>query len=199
MKIIVTFEKFLNERKNSESTDNPLYLCDDKKLPKNIKYRTGDEYGKKPTTEMQKKINATKHFITSLPDKTKVYYVNFEIARDATYFNDLVEGGNEYAYPNFVPKGEIWIDDVFMPSGGKNDKKLKARTEQIMTHEAIERKKMQEDPNREYFKETTKTKTNKTGEEGAHIDANEIEKQVRNGKITAKETIEKFYKKNEKL
>lgn len=188
-----TFEKFINEKSKENIKTN--YFCDEKNLPKNIKHRTGEEYGKKPTPEMQKKIDATKHLITSLPDEAKVYYVNFEIAKDVVHFGDLVEGGNECAYPNFIPRNEIWIDDVFKPSGGKSDKQLKTRTNQIMAHEAIERKKMLDDPNREYFKKTSKTRINKEGEDGAHIDANKIEKQIRNGKITSKEAIEKFYKK----
>lgn len=192
MKNLVNRDLFLTE-KNKNKKDTAKYLCDEKDLSKNIKHRTGAEYGKKPTAKQQEKIDATKHFIAKLPDGTKVYYVDFELSRDVDHFGDLVEGGNECAYPNFVPKGEIWIDDAFRPTGGTSDKKLKARTNQIMVHEAIERKEMQEDPNREYFKETAKTRMNATGEEGAHVDANEIERKVRDGKMTPEEAIEKFY------
>jgi lipopolysaccharide export system protein LptC len=66
--------------------------------------------------------------------------------------------------------------------------------QQILVHEAIERKEMQDDPNRYYFKETSKTRRDKTGEEGAHVDANRVEQQLRDGKLTFKEAINKYYK-----
>jgi len=160
------------------------YLCDIKDLPKNIKERTAIEYGKKPKEKEEEEINKTKEFYTSLPDGTQVFYVDIKPIRNIVY-KDFVEGGNEMAYPNFIPIGEIWIDNIFKAS--------KNRTEQILVHEAIERKKMQADSNRPYYKKTAKTRMNKTGEQGAHIDANNMEKKVRDGKISVKEAIDKFY------
>jgi hypothetical protein len=152
-----------------------------------VKERTDIEYGKRPNPEQEKRINNSKEYCTTLPDGTLVFYVDIKLIRDIDY-GDFVEGGNEMAYPNFVPIGEIWIDKVF--------KINKQRTEQIIVHEAIERKDMQNDPNRLYFKETARTRLNKTGEEGAHVDANRLEKQFRDGKISFKDAIKKYYGEN---
>jgi hypothetical protein len=164
--------------------ETPQYLSDEPKPPKNIKDRMGDEYGKKPTPEQATAIDNTKELYKTLPDGTKVYFVDIKPIRDADY-GDFVEGGNDNAYPNFVPKGEIWIDNIF-----KEDPK---RADEVMVHEAIERKEMQDDPNWQYYKETAKTRTNEQGEEGAHVDANKVEQQVRDGEVTPDDAIKQYY------
>lgn len=44
----------------------------------------------------------------------KVYVVNGELVRNV-HDIDFTCGGNEAIYPAYVPKGEIWIDDVLRP------------------------------------------------------------------------------------
>ena len=186
----------LNEAKNffidkdiEGLSGQDLLLADQKGLPKNIKERLSEEYGRKPTPEELKTIEDTKEFFTSFkdgPNTIRVYFVNIKPIRDIS-FGDFVEGGNECAYPNFVPIGEIWIDSVF-----KADIE---RSYQIMIHEAIERKLMQESPNRVYYKETSKLrKEGDLKKEGAHEEANEIERQLRDGEITVEEALDEYYK-----
>jgi hypothetical protein len=166
-----------------------VYLADQKGLPKNIKERLSDEYGRKPTPKEQKEIEKSKVFYKSFKDgknTIKAYFVDIKPIRDIS-FGDFVEGGNECAYPNFVPIGEIWIDKVF--------KLVPERALQILVHEAIERKLMQENPNRVYYKETSKLrKEGDVKKEGAHEEANKIERDLRDGKITFKEAIDEYYK-----
>lgn len=45
--------------------------------------------------------------VTGLP----VYLVSGELVRNEIDI-DFTQGGNEAAYPGYVPKGEIWIDDA---------------------------------------------------------------------------------------
>ena len=46
-------------------------------------------------------------------DNLAVWVVNGELVRDL-YFIDFTEGGHEFVY-DFVPKGEVWIDDDLNP------------------------------------------------------------------------------------
>jgi hypothetical protein len=69
------------------------------------------------------------------------------------YNMDFVEGGNDKAYPTFIPKGEIWIDKLMAPK----------EWIPIMVHELAERLEMAR---------------GKSYEE-AHPDANAVERQVR--------------------
>jgi hypothetical protein len=46
-------------------------------------------------------------YVTGLP----VYLVSGEQVRNGIDL-DFTQGGNEAAYPNYVPAGEIWIDDA---------------------------------------------------------------------------------------
>lgn len=162
------------------------YLCDESNIPENVKERTSEEFGRKPTALEEKIINKTKEYIMTLPDGCKVYFVDIKSVRDISY-GDFVEGGNDEAYPNFIPKGEIWIDNAFKNDGD--------RVYQIILHEAIERKLMQRDPHRKYFKETYKPRKEKDFKKmGAHEEANEIEKLLRNNKITFNEAINYYYK-----
>ena len=69
------------------------------------------------------------------------------------YNMDLVEGGNDMAYPSFIPRGEVWIDKLMDPK----------EWIPIMVHELSERLLM---------------KKGKSYEE-AHPEANAIEREVR--------------------
>jgi hypothetical protein len=175
---------FINENKAKHG----IYLSDERKLPKNIKLRISDEYGRKPTPEEAKEIDKSKELFYTFQDgnhEINVYFVDIKPIRDISY-GDFVEGGNDESYPNFIPRYEIWIDSIF-----KNDLN---RVYQILVHEAIERKLMEEDPNREYYKETAKTRKYKNlKKEGAHEEANEVEKELRDEKITFQEALEKYY------
>ena len=158
--------------KNIEGlSDQGIYLADQKNLPKNIKHRLSDEYGRRPTPEEIKEIAKTKKFYRSFFDgknEIKVYFVNIKPIRDLS-FGDFVEGGNECAYPNFVPIGEIWIDSVFQAD--------------------------MENPNREYYKETSKLrKEGDVKKEGAHEEANEVERQLRDGEITVQQALDEYYR-----
>lgn len=181
-------KNFFIDKNIEDLSGQGIYLADQKNLPKNIKHRLSDEYGRRPIPEEIKEIVKTKKFYKSFFDgksEIKVYFVNIKPIRDMS-FGDFVEGGNECAYPNFVPIGEIWIDSVFQAD--------MERVDQIMIHEAIERKLMQENPNREYYKETAKLrKEGDVKKEGAHEEANEVERQLRDGEITVRKALEKYY------
>jgi len=69
------------------------------------------------------------------------------------YNMDFVEGGNDLAYPTFIPKGEVWIDGLMSPK----------EWAPIMVHELAERLEM---------------KKGKSYEE-AHPEANAVEREVR--------------------
>lgn len=58
----------------------------------------------------------------------ELWIINGEAVRDL-YYIDFTEGGHDYAYPSFVPKNEIWIDD---------DVLLRER-QYIIVHELYER------------------------------------------------------------
>jgi hypothetical protein len=177
----------LNAKQQTYEGSTTQYRADDKNLPPNIIHRLSDEYGRRPTKMEEEIIDSTKQLILTLPDGCNVYYVDIKPVRNISY-GDFVEGGNDEAYPNFVPKGEIWIDNAF-----KNDGQ---RVYQIIVHEAIERKLMQKNPKRDYYKETDKERdSDNYTHEGAHEEANAIEKQLRNGDITFEEAIKKYYKK----
>ena len=66
---------------------------------------------------------------------------------------DFVEGGNDMAYPTFIPKGEIWIDGLMSPK----------EWIPIMVHELSERLMMKKG----------------LSYDRAHPEANAIERQVR--------------------
>lgn len=63
-------------------------------------------------------------------DNLKVWVVNGELVRDF-YFIDFTEGGHDKVY-NFVPKGEIWLDDDL----SKRERKF------VLLHEVHERNLM---------------------------------------------------------
>lgn len=85
----------LKERKKSK-----YFLKNKKKLLKN------------PTQKIHKKI--LKKYSN---DKIKVWIVDGELVRDF-YFIDFTEGGHDKVY-DFVPEGEVWIDDDLAPKERK--------------------------------------------------------------------------------
>jgi len=89
MRAITVFES-----RNPNSTIK--YLSDEKKLPKNIKHRLSDEYGRKPTKIEEEAINKTKKYIMILPDGCKVYFV------DTKPIRDIQRGGPTPVWP-------IWL------------------------------------------------------------------------------------------
>jgi hypothetical protein len=48
------------------------------------------------------------------PHGLHVVLVDGTHVRD-TYDSDFCQGGNGFAYPGFVPKGEIWVDNCIPP------------------------------------------------------------------------------------
>ena len=56
-----------------------------------------------------------KQYLGSLWDGRKVYVVCGTYVRD-NFFADFTEGSNCCAYPEFVPKGEIWLERDQEPS-----------------------------------------------------------------------------------
>jgi hypothetical protein len=88
---------------------------------KKLKKLSKEERIKKITKKIIKKYSN---------DKIKVFYVNGFLVR-SLLFIDFTEGGHDQVY-NFVPDGEIWIDDALNP------KELKY----VLLHEAHERSLM---------------------------------------------------------
>ncbi len=94
--------------------------------------RLKSEYFKKlkkvPFNEVLKKVH--KKFLKKYSGKVKVWIVRGEIVRDL-YFIDFTEGGHDRVY-DFVPKGEIWLDDDL----SKRERKF------VLLHELHERNLM---------------------------------------------------------
>lgn len=57
----------------------------------------------------KEKLIPWKSYLGKLWDGRKIYVVDGTYIRDH-YFADFVEGSNCCAYPEFVPKGEIWLE-----------------------------------------------------------------------------------------
>ncbi|MBF0553677.1 MAG: hypothetical protein HQK96_03885 [Nitrospirae bacterium] len=143
-----------------ESLVESSFWHTDKDAPEPAKQRMKD-YGKIPTGEQTDHINSTKTKIGTDPEGNIIYEVDGEYIRQNIY-NDFNLGGNDMAYPNFIPKGEIWIDKETI--GGAR--------ETTIAHEVTERKEM--------F--NGKPYLDKSGKQGAHIDAIQAEKDLREGK-----------------
>jgi hypothetical protein len=110
------------------------FMSDSKNAPEGVKEQI-KEYEK--PGELQKgweeAINTIpKKPIGTLPDGRKVFVVSGTDVRDKVYTN-WTEGGNDSAYP-WMPKGELWIEDV-----ESNRDKIAD-----LLHEAMEQKAMQE-------------------------------------------------------
>jgi hypothetical protein len=96
----------LGESQEQEQQEQPTYM-DKKTSPRGVK----KQFDANPLRKGAKSVlpNVPKQFIETLKDGTKVYTVDGTYVRDKIH-DDFTEGGNYAAYPNFIPKGEIWID-----------------------------------------------------------------------------------------
>lgn len=94
--------------------------------PDNIK----DRFGISKTDDRQIIEDVPKTFSEKLKDGEQVFLVDGKYIRDNIY-SDFGQGGNDMAYPEFVPIGEIWIE-----------KALIAEKDEILSHELRERNLM---------------------------------------------------------
>jgi len=70
---------------------------------------------------------ASKNYLSSLWDGTKIFVVNGDEVRD-NYETDFIGGGHGHVYPELIPKDEIWVESM----ESKNDQ------EEILMHEIVE-------------------------------------------------------------
>ncbi len=103
--------------------------------------------------------------------KYKVWIVKGELVR-ALFYTDFTQGGHEFVY-DFVPKGEVWIDDDL----------YKKEIPFVLIHELHERRLMSQ--NMSYEK--------------AHAKANILEYSCRNKPEKTQEVLKKEIKINEKI
>ena len=136
------------------------YWGDDKNLPRNLKTRLAN--GRKPSKEEEEELNKTKKYLGKNKYGNKVYDIDGEYIREKLY-PDFTEGGNDMAYPCFVPKNEIWLD---------HDVEGQTRIT-TLAHETLERYEMSQGK----FYDVYSGKK----EHGAHVDALEYEEKVRDG------------------
>ena len=86
----------------------------------------------------------------------------------------IQNGGNDYAYPGFVPRGEVWLDQWNTGPDADN----------TLAHELLERQKM--------MGGMFYDKYGKDGKEaGAHVHALEFENEIRNGKAEVPQLVNK--------
>lgn len=138
------------------------YWCDDKHLHADLKDRLN--VGKKPNPQQEAEINDSKKLLGYDPHNIPVYAVNGELVRQYIY-PDFSLGGNDQAYPNFIPKNEIWIDQDLRDGNRQT----------TISHESVERHNMH--TKHEYYDVGSGHK-----EHGAHIDALGREHAIRAGK-----------------
>jgi hypothetical protein len=164
-----TGTKGSDEYKGQEANS---YWTDEKTLPRNLRNRAKE--GRRPSPEEEKEIDASKEYVGSHPETgADVYTVDGELVRKYVY-PDFSEGGNDQAYPNFVPKGQVWLDKFNI--GG--DRKT------TLAHELLEREKM--------MGGMFYDKYGKDGKEaGAHVHALEFENEIRNGKAEVPQLVNK--------
>jgi hypothetical protein len=91
--------------------------------PDNIK----DRFGISKTQDYKIISAVPKEFEIELPGGMKVYLVDGKYVRDNIY-SDFAQGGNDMAYPEFVPIGHLWIE-----------KGMDAEKAHILKHERDER------------------------------------------------------------
>lgn len=99
-------------------------------VPKNLKQRF--DYVHRTDPFVVSKL--PKRLLYTTPDGIKVFAVSDDFIKINMY-DDFTEGGNWEAYPEFVPKGEVWVAD---------DKNAE-NTKDIITHELTEVRLMQMD------------------------------------------------------
>jgi hypothetical protein len=107
----------------NELTDEQNIYFTENNAPDNIK----DRFGISKTQDRAVIENIPKIFDSKLPDGEEVWIVDGKYIRDNIY-SDFSQGGNDMAYPEFVPIGELWVE-----------KDLLAEREPILTHEKRER------------------------------------------------------------
>jgi len=163
MKIIVTEDQL--KRLIIEQSLSGSYWCDDDNPPANIKDRL--DTGKRPTKEQEDLINQSKQLLGKDSYGIPIYSVSGELIRQDIY-PDFTQGGNDYAYPNFVPEKEIWVDKDIVGNARKT----------TIAHESKERHEM------------SKGKMYVAGEgqkeHGAHIEALDHEHKIRLGQSQLK-------------
>lgn len=158
---VATFPTFNMVFENFMNSADPEYWSDERNLPADLKDRLS--VGKKPKPEEAAEIQASKKFLGNNEHGTPVYTVDGELVRQWCY-PDFSLGGNDMAYPNFIPKDEIWIDQDI--EGGNR--------ETTIAHESTERYEMFK---QHKFYDVGSGK----GEHGAHVDALGTEHEIRLG------------------
>jgi hypothetical protein len=91
--------------------------------PDNIK----DRFGIAKEGYLDKRAGVPKTFIEKLPSGESVYSVDGKYVRDFLY-SDFSQGGNDMAYPEFMPIGELWYEQL-----------MEAEKDHIINHEKRER------------------------------------------------------------
>lgn len=137
------------------------YWFDDPHLPTNLKDRL--DVGKRPTPEYEMEINNSRKLLGKDPHGTPVYTVDGELVRQH-YYPDFSLGGNDMAYPNFIPKNEIWVEQDLIGDSRKT----------TIAHESIERYEM-------FTQDKPYDAGTGENEHGAHIDALNLERKIRLG------------------
>jgi hypothetical protein len=145
---------FSESKKLNEIKESSAYLCDDHSLPANVKDRL--DVGKKPTDEQTKEIAKSKKFLGTDKNGVNIFSIDGEFIRQYIY-EDFTQGGNDYAYPNFVPKNELWVDKDVVNETRKT----------TIAHESKEREEM------------AKGKFYDKGKNSAHDKALKYEKKIR--------------------
>ena len=106
----------------AEVNDGIEYFTKDN-APDNIK----DRFGVAKEGYQDKRADVPKTFINTLESGEKVYSVDGKYVRDYLY-SDFSQGGNDMAYPEFVPIGELWYEQA-----------METEKDHILKHEKRER------------------------------------------------------------
>jgi tRNA nucleotidyltransferase/poly(A) polymerase/ribosomal protein S18 acetylase RimI-like enzyme len=147
--------------KNKKKTNRYEYWCNDDKLPANLKDRLS--VGRTPSPKEEAILNSKKKLLGYDPYGTPVYLIDGEFVRQFVY-PDFSLGGNDQAYPNFVPKNQIWIEEDIV--GGNR--------ETTIAHESKERHEM-------FTMHKFYDVGSENSEHGAHVDALKQEHDIRDG------------------
>jgi hypothetical protein len=99
------------EGQETKSTINKVpdaYFTEDNAL-----LQIKDRFGISKTLDYSIISTVPKELDTTLPDGERVYIVDGEYVRDNIY-SDFAQGGNDLAYPEFVPISELWIEKAML-------------------------------------------------------------------------------------
>jgi hypothetical protein len=91
---------------SQETKSGPEYFTKEN-APENIKGR----FGVAKKGYLDKRDGVPKRFIEKMPDGESLYAVDGKYVRDYIY-SDFSQGGNDMAYPEFVPIGELWYEEL---------------------------------------------------------------------------------------